>query len=63
MDCRSRNVGLVGYELEVSKTIFPHRCDNLDVRRVQERDKAIDLLQVFFWRDMAQIWSEENGER
>jgi hypothetical protein len=27
---------------------------------VQEGDEAIDLLQVLFWGDMAQIWSEED---
>ena len=60
MDCRSRNVGFVSNELEVSKAIFSHRHDNLDVLVVQEGDEAIDLLEVFFWGDMAQIWSEED---
>jgi len=60
VDCRSRNVCLVSNELEVSKAIFSHRHDNLDVLVVQEGDEAIDLLEVFFWGDMAQIWSEED---
>ncbi len=60
VDCRSRNVRLVSYELEIPEAILPHRCDNLDVPVIQEGDKAIDLFQVLFWGDMAQIWSEEN---
>ena len=60
MDCRSRNVCLVSNELEVSKAIFSHRHDDLDVLVVQKGDEAIDLLQVLFGGDMAQIWSEED---
>ena len=55
VDCRSGNVRLVRYELEVPETISPHCSDYLDVPVVQERNKAIDLFQVLFWGDMAQI--------